>query len=103
LKRTGAIQYENSPTRRRSGIEICAGQHSKARFSLLHPSSLRFRAILTTHQNRRQGLADGVVITPSHNPPEDGGFKYNPPHGGLASRSLPNIRARRVTRPLWGD
>ena len=33
---------------------------------------------------RKAGLADGVVITPSHNPPEDGGFKYNPPHGGPA-------------------
>src|SRR5208337_3926266 len=41
-------------------------------------------AILTHNRDRREGLADGVVITPSHNPPEDGGFKYNPPEGGPA-------------------
>ena len=41
-------------------------------------------AILTYNRDRKTGLADGIVITPSHNPPEDGGFKYNPPHGGPA-------------------
>ncbi len=41
-------------------------------------------AILTYNRGRKSGLADGIVITPSHNPPEDGGFKYNPPHGGPA-------------------
>jgi phosphoglucomutase len=42
-------------------------------------------AILTYNANTKGGLADGIVITPSHNPPEDGGFKYNPPEGGPAS------------------
>src|SRR5512142_518937 len=41
-------------------------------------------AILTYNRGRRTGLADGIVITPSHNPPHDGGFKYNPPNGGPA-------------------
>jgi phosphoglucomutase len=41
-------------------------------------------AILTHNRGRTTGLADGIVVTPSHNPPDDGGFKYNPPHGGPA-------------------
>ena len=48
------------------------------------PTPLISHAILTHNKNRRSGFADGIVITPSHNPPEDGGFKYNPPHGGPA-------------------
>jgi phosphoglucomutase len=44
-------------------------------------------AVLTHNRGRTAGLADGVVVTPSHNPPEDGGFKYNPPHGGPADSS----------------
>ena len=45
-------------------------------------------AILTYNKGRTSGLADGVVITPSHNPPEDGGYKYNPPHGGPADTDV---------------
>jgi len=45
-------------------------------------------AILTYNRGRMEGLADGIVITPSHNPPEDGGFKYNPPHGGPADTDV---------------
>jgi phosphoglucomutase len=41
-------------------------------------------AILVYNRGRSQGLSDGIVVTPSHNPPRDGGFKYNPPHGGPA-------------------
>lgn len=48
------------------------------------PTPVVSHAILTHNRNRRSGVADGIVITPSHNPPEDGGFKYNPPHGGPA-------------------
>src|SRR6266700_5374973 len=48
------------------------------------PTPLISHAILTYNKLRRSGLADGIVITPSHNPPEDGGFKYNPPNGGPA-------------------
>lgn len=44
--------------------------------------------ILTHNRDRRDRLADGIVITPSHNPPEDGGFKYNPPHGGPADTDV---------------
>jgi phosphoglucomutase len=48
------------------------------------PTPVISHAILTHNRGRSDGLADGVVITPSHNPPEDGGFKYNPPRGGPA-------------------
>jgi phosphoglucomutase len=49
------------------------------------PTPAVSHAILTYNQGRKTGLADGIVVTPSHNPPESGGFKYNPTHGGPAS------------------
>ena len=52
------------------------------------PTPVLSHAILTYNRGRRSGLADGIVITPSHNPPEDGGFKYNPPHGGPADTAV---------------
>jgi phosphoglucomutase len=48
------------------------------------PTPVISHSILSYNKGRTSGLADGIVITPSHNPPEDGGFKYNPPHGGPA-------------------
>ncbi|SCY21010.1 phosphoglucomutase (alpha-D-glucose-1,6-bisphosphate-dependent) [Nitrosospira sp. Nsp13] len=48
------------------------------------PTPAVSHAILTYNRGRTKGLSDGIVITPSHNPPESGGFKYNPPHGGPA-------------------
>ena len=52
------------------------------------PTPVISHAILTYNRGRKTGLADGIVITPSHNPPEDGGFKYNPPHGGPADTDV---------------
>jgi phosphoglucomutase len=52
------------------------------------PTPVISHAILKHNEGRREGLADGIVITPSHNPPEDGGLKYNPPHGGPADGSV---------------
>lgn len=52
------------------------------------PTPVISHAILTYNRGRQSGLADGVVITPSHNPPEDGGFKYNPPSGGPADTNI---------------
>jgi phosphoglucomutase len=52
------------------------------------PTPVISHAILTYNKNRKGGLADGVIITPSHNPPEDGGFKYNPPKGGAAETDV---------------
>ena len=52
------------------------------------PTPAVSHAILTYNRGRRTGLADGIVITPSHNPPHDGGFKYNPPNGGPAESAV---------------
>ncbi len=52
------------------------------------PTPVISHAILTYNRGRSQGLADGIVITPSHNPPKYGGFKYNPPHGGPADTQV---------------
>ena len=57
------------------------------------PTPAVSHAILTYNRGRKTGLADGIVITPSHNPPHDGGFKYNPPNGGPAE-----IRRHRLDR-----
>ncbi len=52
------------------------------------PTPVISHAILTYNRGRKTGLADGIVITPSHNPPHDGGFKYNPPNGGPAESDV---------------
>ncbi len=52
------------------------------------PTPVISHAILVYNRNRKEHLADGIVITPSHNPPEDGGFKYNPPNGGPADTDV---------------
>src|SRR5215471_6840299 len=52
------------------------------------PTPVISRAILAYNRGRREHLADGIVITPSHNPPEDGGLKYNPPNGGPADTGV---------------
>jgi phosphoglucomutase len=52
------------------------------------PTPVISHAILTYNRDRTGGLADGIVVTPSHNPPEDGGFKYNPPSGGPADAGI---------------
>jgi phosphoglucomutase len=52
------------------------------------PTPVISHAILTFNRRRTTGVGDGIVVTPSHNPPEDGGFKYNPPHGGPAESAI---------------
>jgi len=52
------------------------------------PTPVISHAILTYNRGRRTGLSDGIVVTPSHNPPDCGGFKYNPPHGGPAEKAI---------------
>ena len=55
------------------------------------PTPVISRAILVYNRDRKQHIADGIVITPSHNPPEDGGFKYNPTNGGPADTDVTQL------------
>lgn len=67
------------------------------------PTPVISHAILTTNRGRSSGLADGVVITPSHNPPDDGGFKYNPPDGGPADTSTTKAVQDRANEIMRND
>src|ERR1700722_3845958 len=70
-----------------SAMEVLAGNHVDVMIDRNRgytPTPVISHAILTYNRGRKSNLADGIVITPSHNPPTDGGFKYNPPHGGPA-------------------
>jgi len=67
------------------------------------PTPVISHAILTYNRNRKRGSADGVVITPSHNPPEDGGFKYNPPEGGPADTETTKVIEDRANEILNND
>ncbi len=60
------------------------------------PTPAVSHAILRLNRGRTNGLADGIVVTPSHNPPGDGGFKYNPPHGGPADSDATGVIADRA-------
>ena len=64
------------------------------------PTPVISHAIISYNQGRDDGHADGVVITPSHNPPTDGGFKYNPPHGGPADTAATTWIADRANELL---
>jgi phosphoglucomutase len=74
-----------------TALEVLAANHVETmidREDGYTPTPAISHAILTYNRGRTSGLADGIVITPSHNPPEDGGFKYNPPHGGPADADV---------------
>lgn len=64
------------------------------------PTPAVSRAVLNFNRDRTKGLADGIVVTPSHNPPEDGGFKYDPPHGGPASSEITGFIQKRANELL---
>jgi len=66
-----------------NGVEVMIAESDE-----YTPTPVISHAILTYNRGRKTGLADGIVITPSHNPPDDGGFKYNPPNGGPAETDV---------------
>jgi phosphoglucomutase len=64
------------------------------------PTPVISRAIIVHNRGRSERLADGIVITPSHNPPDDGGFKYNPPNGGPADTDVTSVIQKRANELL---
>ena len=66
------------------------------------PTPAVSHAILCYNRGRTSGLSDGIVVTPSHNPPRDGGFKYNPPNGGPADTDATSVIAKRANDILRG-
>ncbi len=75
----------------RTALEVLVGNDVDVRVDAVDrftPTPVISHAILGANRGRREGLADGIVVTPSHNPPEDGGFKYNPPNGGPADTDV---------------
>jgi phosphoglucomutase len=75
----------------RSALEVLAAHGVDVRVDSVDgytPTPVISHAILVHNRGRRDHLADGIVVTPSHNPPEDGGFKYNPPNGGPADTDV---------------
>src|SRR5262249_32688408 len=75
----------------RSALEVLAAHGVEVRIDAAErdvPTPAISHAILTANRGRPEHLADGIVVTPSHNPPEDGGFKYNPPNGGPADTDV---------------
>ncbi len=77
--------------------EVVAVVDSRDRYT---PTPAISHAILTYNRGRTGELADGIVVTPSHNPPPDGGFKYNPPNGGPADTDATNAIAKRANEIL---
>ena len=74
-----------------SALEVLAGNNIEVMISVgtaYTPTPAVSHAILRYNRDREASLADGIVITPSHNPPDDGGFKYDPPRGGPADSSV---------------
>jgi len=86
-----------------SALEVLAGNEVVAMIDAADrytPTPAVSHAILTFNRGRQGDLADGIVVTPSHNPPRDGGFKYNPPNGGPADTDATSVIAKRANEIL---
>jgi len=83
----GMDTHAVSPVAQRTALEVLAAHGVEVFYQRdqgFTPTPAVSRAILAWNEGGRRARADGIVVTPSHNPPRDGGFKYNPPHGGPA-------------------
>lgn len=86
-----------------SALEVFAANGVSVRYQAgmgYTPTPVISHAILSHNRGNPRGQADGVVITPSHNPPEDGGIKYNPPHGGPAGTDATSVIQKRANQLL---
>ena len=93
-------------TRIDNGAGMPAGTNTEGGTYGYTPTPALSHAILNYNAGRKNGFADGIVITPSHNPPEDGGFKYNPPNGGPADTDVTRTvqdRANQILRDKLKD
>jgi phosphoglucomutase len=87
----GKDTHAASEPAQRTALEVLAANNVETviqRDAGVTPTPVISRAILVFNRGRKEHLADGIVVTPSHNPPEDGGFKYNPPNGGPADTDV---------------
>jgi phosphoglucomutase len=101
----GKDSHAASAPAQRTALEVLAANGVETfiqRDDGFTPTPSISHAILTYNRGRTNGLADGVVITPSHNPPEDGGFKYNPTNGGPADTDITSWVQNRANELLRG-
>ncbi len=87
-------------------MEVLAANHVEVMIAIgdeYTPTPVISHAILKYNKGRKTGLADGIVITPSHNPPDDGGFKYNPPNGGPARNDVTNWIEKKANELLQNN
>ncbi|HYO72375.1 MAG TPA: phosphoglucomutase (alpha-D-glucose-1,6-bisphosphate-dependent) [Archangium sp.] len=97
----GMDTHALSEPAQRSALEVLAAHGVQVRFTgEATPTPVISHAILTYNRGRTQGLSDGIVITPSHNPPDDGGIKYNPPNGGPADTGITGWVEKRANELL---
>src|SRR5207244_11094417 len=95
----GKDTHALSAVAQRTALEVLAANGVETiiqRADGVTPTPVVSHAILVPNRGRREHLADGIVVTPSHNPPEDGGFKYNPPNGGPADTDVTGWVQRRA-------
>jgi len=101
----GKDSHAASAPAQRTALEVLAANDVETfiqRDDGFTPTPSISHAILTYNRGRTSGFADGIVITPSHNPPEDGGFKYNPTNGGPADTDITNWVQNRANEILRG-
>src|SRR5260221_10558357 len=102
----GKDTHAVSDPAQRTALEVLAANNVDTiiqRDNGVTPTPVISRAILVYNRGRKQHLADGIVITPSHNPPEDGGFKYNPTNGGPADTDVTRWVEDRANELLRGN